>query len=66
MRDRRADRDDQRAGALEQLAAGERAMSFRSWSWCSPSAHHRGGALDRAQDADVRAAAALEAVQRVA
>src|ERR1700690_1368822 len=40
-------------------------MSFQILSWRSPSTHHLGGALDRLENADVRAAAALEARERV-
>src|SRR5579885_3543123 len=38
---------------------------FRISSWRPPSTHHCGGALDRLEDADVRAAAALETRERV-
>src|ERR1035437_4998843 len=37
----------------------------RILSWSSPSTHHLGGALDRLENADVRAAAALQSRQRV-
>src|SRR5712671_3725898 len=36
-----------------------------SWSCVPPSTHHRGGALDRLQNADVRAAAALQTLERL-
>ena len=56
--DRHADRDDQRAAALQRRTAGVgRAFPFSSSS--PPSTHHRRSALDGAQDVDVGAAAAL-------
>src|SRR4051794_24109352 len=39
--------------------------AFRIWSYAPPSTHHRGGALDRAQDAHVRAAPAFQAFERL-
>src|SRR5215813_12049811 len=38
---------------------------FQSWSWSPPSTHHLGRALDGAQDAHVRPAAALQIGERV-
>src|SRR6266487_6360 len=52
---------------LSAANAGRRrrtAWRFRVWSWSPPSTHHRGGTLDRAQDAHVGAAAAFEAGER--
>src|SRR5205823_7011066 len=38
---------------------------FPSWSWVPPLAHHLGRALDRAHDAHMASAAALEAGESV-
>src|SRR5215831_9306278 len=51
---------------LSAANAGRRsAWRCLVWSLSPPSTHHRGGALDRAQDAHMRAAAALEAGERL-
>src|SRR5262249_912028 len=53
---------------LSAANAGRRrrtAWRFLVWSLSPPSTHHRRGALDRAQDAHMRAAAALEAGERL-
>src|SRR6478752_207502 len=38
---------------------------FQILSWCPPSTDHLGGTLDRFENADVRAATALEAGERI-
>src|SRR5215831_9023069 len=51
---------------LSAANAGRRnALRCPSWSLSPPSTHHRSRALDRAQDAHMRAAAALEAAERL-
>src|SRR5215468_261534 len=51
---------------LSAAHAGRRnGWRFLVWSWSPPSTHRRRGALDRAQDAHMRAAAALEAGERL-
>src|SRR5205085_7429607 len=50
---------------LEAARGGKTRKACPFWSYVPPSTDHRGGALDRLQNADVRPAAAFQPLERL-